>query len=140
MIRLLTLLALLLPTVAFADGITIGDPWSPAAPPGARAHAAYMTVTNTGATPRALIGVRAESYGMAHLHESRDNDGIATMAPVHQIEIAPGASIALAPGGFHIMLMMPQAPASEPIALTLVFADGEEVAVRAGVRPHNAPS
>ncbi|MGB0905571.1 MAG: copper chaperone PCu(A)C [Mangrovicoccus sp.] len=51
----------------------------------------------------------------------------------------PGQEVSFAPGGLHIMLMMPMGPKAEGdmVDLTLIFADGEELPVVAVVRrPH----
>ena len=72
---------------------------------------------------------------MSHLHQSADVDGIATMTAMHQLDIKPGQTITLAPGGLHVMLMQPRAPLSlgGTVALELNFANGETVLVDATV-------
>lgn len=126
---------LLLPTAVLADRLTVEQPWIPAAPPKAMAHAAFMTLTNQGDTPAQIIGVRAEGYMMSHIHMSDEKDGIATMSSVDMIEIAPGQTVALKHGGLHIMLMKPMSPKAEgdTVALTLEFSDGATQEVTATV-------
>lgn len=126
---------MLLPSLAAAEGITVEKPMVPLAPPGAMAHAAFMTLTNTGDTARQLIGVTAEGYKMAHIHLSAEANGVATMSAVDVIEIAPDQTVALEHGGLHIMLMHPLGPVREGdrVALTLEFANGETKAVTAMV-------
>ncbi len=121
----------LLPGAVFGDTLNIGTPMVPAAPPSAMAHAAYMMVRNDGDTTRELIGVSAEGYAMAHLHRSEEKDGVATMTSVASIAIAPGQTVALKPGGLHIMLMRPKAPVSlgDVVSLVLEFSDGSTQAV-----------
>lgn len=128
-------LALALPGMAFAGDIVVSKPVVPLGPPKAMVHAAYMTLENHGMTTRNLIGVKADGYKMAHLHESREIDGVMTMAAVHQIEIAPHQSVSLAPGGLHIMLMHPSAALAEGghVPLELLFANGESLPVMAHV-------
>lgn len=128
---------LLAPTLGFAGGVTVDEAWVPLAPPTAQAHAAFMTITNEGDVARSLVGVTAEGYRMVHLHLSEEKDGIATMKPVHQIEIEPGQSVVLEHGGLHVMLMGPEGALSEggDVTLGLEFADGETVPVSAKVMP-----
>lgn len=120
---------------AMAEDLTIDGAIVPLAPPGVMAHAAFMTIENTGAAPRSLIGVRAAGYAMAHLHQSTEAAGIATMSAVHQVQIAPGQRVTLAHGGLHIMLMRPAAPLAEgdAVALELEFANGAVLPVTAVV-------
>ncbi|MEV8466920.1 copper chaperone PCu(A)C [Fluviibacterium sp. DFM31] len=133
-------LSMILPAVASAGEIAVRDAWVPLAPPSARAHAAFMVLENTGADPRHLVGVSAPGYGMAHLHESAETDGVATMRAVEQLTLEPGQAVALEHGSFHIMLMMPKTPKAEgdTVDLTLIFADGQEVPVQAPVKKLHA--
>ena len=124
--RLWILFTFLTAGTAAAESLTIENAMVPLAPPGVMTHAAYMTIVNAGETPRNLIGVQAEGYAMAHLHQSMETDGVVTMAALHQLEIAPGQSVTLDHGGLHIMLMRPVAPLAEgaEVALELEFANG----------------
>lgn len=130
--RLLAAL-IITPSFIFADGLTVENPMVPLAPPGAMAHAVFMTLTNTSDASRHLIGVTAEGYHMAHIHMSEVKDGIATMSSIDQLEIAPGQSIAFEPGGLHFMLMRPMEPKAEGSTVTLIleFANGESETVDA---------
>ena len=102
----------------------------------AMAHAAYMQLQNHTHATKSLIAVSAEGYAMAHLHLSEDKNGVATMTAVDQIDIAPHQTVNLAPGGLHIMLMRPDAPAAlgDTVSITLQFADGTTQAVDAVVQ------
>lgn len=126
----------------FADSIKVEGAYVPLAPPGVMAHAAYMTLENTGAQTRSLVGVSAADYGMTHLHESKETDGVAAMSMVHQLDIAPGQTVSLKPGSFHVMLMRPKGETllGDDVSLVLQFADGKEIAVTAIVRKSDAGS
>ncbi|MEM6635814.1 MAG: copper chaperone PCu(A)C [Pseudomonadota bacterium] len=126
---------LFLPAAALGGELKIEDPVVPLAPPGAMAHAAYMTITNETDQAQALIGVSAPGYGMVHMHESAEKDGIVTMSSVDLIEIGPGQTVKFTQGGLHIMLMRPEAPIEEggSVDLQLEFSDGTTQAVEAKV-------
>ncbi|MEM7522200.1 MAG: copper chaperone PCu(A)C [Pseudomonadota bacterium] len=132
--------ALVAPTLAFASDLEVVDAWSPVAPPAAKIHAVYLTLSNEGDAPRSLVGVSSELHKMAHLHESREKDGVATMAMLAQIDIPPGESLEMKAGGMHVMLMGASAglAAGETIPLTLSFANGETLSVSAAVKSRNA--
>ena len=136
------IVALFCPTLGFAEGLTISDPIVPLAPKVVMAHAAYMQVTNNGDTTRSLIGVTAPDYAMAHIHLSSEKDGVATMTAMDQLDIKPGQSITLEPGGLHVMLMRPSVPLTlgGTVAFDLQFANGETVSVSADVVERNGGS
>jgi len=107
----------------------------PLAPPGAKVHAAYMSISNTSDVAKSLIGVSAEGYGHAHIHKTEIKDDIATMSAVELVEIAPGQTVVFEHGGLHVMLMQPEGKQSEGdhVALELQFSDGTTEAVTAMV-------
>lgn len=127
---------------AMAQDVYVKQAYVPLAPPGMMTHVAYMTLENTSDEVRSLIGVKAAGYGMAHVHLSAEKYGVATMSMVHQLDIAPGTSVALAPGSFHIMLMHPKAmlTAGDVVALELQFANGEAQDVLAKVKARDTGS
>jgi copper(I)-binding protein len=135
MMRSMVFAALLCPTFALADSVAATDAIVPLAPKGVMVHAAYMSLTNTASQTRSLIGVQAPAYAMAHLHQSIEKDGIATMSAMHQLDIKPGQTVTLKPGGMHVMLMKPSAALElgEAVALELEFADGTTLPVSATV-------
>ncbi|MEM7472539.1 MAG: copper chaperone PCu(A)C [Pseudomonadota bacterium] len=137
MFRPAILAALLLPLPAFAGDVMVSDAWVPTAPPSAPTHAAYISLHNHGSEPRVLVGVSAEGYGMVHLHESKESDGVMTMTMLHQIEIPAGGMMMMKPGGLHVMLMGPKAPLAEgaTVPLVLEFANGDKMPIEAMVKP-----
>lgn len=141
-INVLTLGFLACALPAFAEDIKVEGAYVPLAPPGVMAHAAYMSLENTGEAVRSLVGISASGYGMTHLHESKESDGVSVMSMVHQLDIAPGQKVSLKPGSFHVMLMRPKAAVGlgDEVPLVLQFADGKEIAVTATVKKPDAGS
>lgn len=118
--------------MAQEPAVVVENAWSRASIGMDRPGAAYMTVRNTGEKTEVLIGLRTDLAMMPEIHLTSTNDqGVSSMSPAGEIEIAPGEAIALEPGGLHAMLMRLQRPMvkGETFSLTLVFADGGEVAV-----------
>ena len=73
---------------------------------------------------------------MVAIHRTEtDAAGVARMVPVEALEIPPGATVTLEPGGTHVMFMGLTAPFAEgdKIDATLVFEKAGEVAVRFNV-------
>jgi copper(I)-binding protein len=85
----------------------------------AKAGAVYMTLTNQGARPDRLLQITTPSAASAEVHESAENDGVATMRPVEGLEIPAGGSVDLKPGGHHVMLVGLKAPLKKGDMITL---------------------
>mgnify|MGYP005845397673 CR=1 FL=1 len=128
----LVFLVTALPALAGSEDVVIEGAWSRASIGTSRPGAAYMTIRNTGDEAVTLTGLRTDLAMMPEVHKtSTDGDGTSNMAPAGEIEIAPGASVDLEPGGLHAMLMKLQRPmkTGETFPLTLIFSDGGEVTV-----------
>lgn len=116
--------------------LTIADGWVRAAP-AAGNSAAYFVVQNAGETADQLVSASTDAADMVQLHETQMEGGVARM--VHQpdgIPIPPGASVALEPGGLHVMLMglTRDLADGETLALDLVFQNAGDVALELPVR------
>jgi copper(I)-binding protein len=104
--------------------IEIGHPWSRATPPTAEAGGGFLAITNTGTTPDRLIAVKSPAADKVEIHEMKMDGNIMRMREVEKgIEIPPGATVELKPGGFHVMFMGLRAPFAKDakVPLTLVF-------------------
>ena len=85
--------------------IHISQPWSRATPKGASSGAGYMTITNKGATPDRVSCVSSDASAQCQIHTMTMEDGVMKMRPVEGgLEILPGETVTLKPGGFHMML------------------------------------
>jgi len=124
-----------------AGGIVVERAWARATPPGAATGGAYLTVINTGRDADRLVGATTAAAARAEVHEMSMADGIMRMRPLAGgLEIAPGASVTLAPGGAHLMLIALTGPlvAGATIEATLTFAAAGDVAVTFPVVPIGA--
>lgn len=91
-----------------APDIAVRDAWARATAPGQSSGAVYATIVNRGAADR-LVGVTSGT-GTALLHRSDRQGGVARMRMLSELAIPAGSSVALAPGGTHIMLTGLAAP------------------------------
>lgn len=125
-------------TTTFKVGtLTIEQPWARATPGGAKVAGGYVKITNTGTLPDKLVGGSFERAGRFEVHEMSMNNGVMTMRPVSGgLDIAPGASVMLAPGGFHMMFMDLKQPLKEGDSVkgTLTFEKAGTVDVVFDVR------
>lgn len=116
------------PAVAAEPGVTVGDAWLRFVI-ASRPAAGYFTLTNDGDRAVSLVRVSSPGCGAAMLHRSVRENGQDRMVPVDRVEVPAHGSIGFAPGGYHVMCMMPTGAvrpgASVPV--TLGFADGGEI-------------
>jgi copper(I)-binding protein len=127
-IALALLLALfVLPALAKdykVGAIEVRQPWTRATPATAQAGGGFLVITNTGTAPDRLIAAKSPVADKAEVHEMTMDGNVMRMRPVENgIEIPPGATVELKPGGFHVMFMGLKAPFTKDgkVPLTLVF-------------------
>ncbi len=65
---------------------------------------AYMTFQNTTDAPISITRVTNPSFASVQIHESVIEDGISRMRSIDQLTIAANDTVALQPGGIHLML------------------------------------
>lgn len=106
---------------------------------GTMTGAVYMEIRNPGAADR-LLSVETPAAGMAHLHGSFVENGIARMRPVAALDIPAGGTAVLEPGGLHIMLMDldGRLVAGTRLPLTLRFERAGTLEVEADIRAVDA--
>jgi copper(I)-binding protein len=109
MSRTLLLLTLLLPASAFAD-LDISDARIKNLPPTVPVRAGYMTIHNPEPVAVTIVSVRSDAFASVEIHQSLMKDGMMHMQPVGALTIGAGASLQLAPGGLHLMMMQPVEP------------------------------
>jgi periplasmic copper chaperone A len=87
-----------------AGDLVIEAPWVRATPQGAQVAGGYMKITNTGKEPDRLVGGTLDQAGRFEVHEMTMEDSVMKMRPLPRgLEIKPGATVELKPGGYHVM-------------------------------------
>ena len=125
------------PVLAGGDAVVIEGAWSRASIGTSRPGVAYMRLQNTGDALVTVTGLRTDLAMMPMIHTSTtDAQGVNRMSHLEQVEIAAGETVALEPGGLHVMLMDLQRPMieGESFTLSLILADGEEITVEVPIR------
>jgi copper(I)-binding protein len=115
-----------------AGSLKISAPWTRATPKGASVGGGYLKVTNTGTTPDRLIGGATDVSSRFEVHEMSMDNGVMKMRPVAKgIEIKPGQTVELKPGGYHVMFvgLKQQLEQGEGVKATLVFEKAGKVDV-----------
>jgi len=125
--------ALSLAMPAFADGITIHDPYARASAASSQSGAAFMEIMNQTDTDDRLVAARSDVARRVELHTHVEDDtGVMRMMEVEEgFAIPAGATHALARGGDHVMFMgLNQSfEHGDEIEVTLVFEQAGEVTV-----------
>jgi len=120
-----------------AGDLVISHAWSRATPGGARVAVGYLTIKNNGASADRLVGGSSQVSADIEVHEMAMKNDVMVMRPVSGgLTIPPGQSVALAPGGYHLMLMNLQAPLKQGarVPVTLQFEKAGKIDVVLDVR------
>ena len=126
---LATAIAFCLSAPAFAQDYKLGaleisQAWTRATPATAQSAGGFLTITNKGTTPDRLTSASSPVSAKVEVHEMRMDGNVMKMRELEKgLEIAPGATVMLKPGSFHIMFMGLKAPVAKDaqVPLTLVF-------------------
>ena len=137
--HLFALLAAFTFTAAAHAQVTVDGAWIRATVPQQTSTGAFMQLQS--AREARLVAAHSPVAGRVELHKMQMDGHTMRMHAVDGIDLPAGASVNLASGGYHIMLLglKRQIKAGERVPLTLVVQgrDGkrESVAVEAPVRP-----
>jgi copper(I)-binding protein len=115
-----------------AGSLKISAPWARATPKGASVGGGYLSITNTGNEPDRLIGGSAAVSKRFEVHSMTMENGVMKMRPVSDgLEIKPGQTIDLKPGGYHVMFIDLNEPLKkgDRLKVTLEFARAGKVDV-----------
>jgi periplasmic copper chaperone A len=125
------------PDALRGGSLTVRDAWVRAADQGGLS-AAYLTIANGTPGDDVLVGVSAPDLAASvSLHETTtDDDGMTGMRHVMAIAIPAGGSLALEPGGNHVMLedLVRELVAGDTVQLVLTFERAGPVTFDARVR------
>lgn len=108
--------------------------------PGDLPAGGYVTLRNDGDQPATLQSASSPAYASVMLHQSTSAGGMDRMRMVDALTIPAHGQAALAPAGYHLMLMHAGKPVQpgDSVRITLRFADGSSLAVPFLARPANA--
>lgn len=118
-----------------AAELAVHDAWARSAD-SAASTAVYFTLHNGTAAADTLLGVTSADAEASELHESRQRGGTMHMAAMASVPVAARERVPFAPMGKHVMLVRTARgfTAGDTIVVTLRFASGRTLEVRAGVR------
>lgn len=117
--------------------LEISDSWATPTPGGVGVSAGYLTIVNPSDTEDRLIGASSPRAERVEVHEMSMDGAVMRMRAVEDgLAIPAGATVALSPGGRHLMFygVRPPLAEGERIPATLRFARAGDVAVEFSVR------
>ena len=120
--------ALMVAATVFAQFLPprVEGAWVRSAVPGQQGTGAFMKLTAN--EPMQLVGVSTPAAGVAELHEMKMEGDVMRMRAVAKLDLPPGGTVELKPGGYHLMLMDLKQPlvqgSTVPISLVLRDAKG----------------
>lgn len=96
-----------------------------------RPTAAYMAITNNGATADRLVSASSPAFGAVEIHRSMKQGDVMRMMPVDAVEIPAGDTALLGPGSFHLMLFdgAKLFKVGDEFMMTLTFEQAGEIMV-----------
>ncbi len=105
--------------------VDVSHAWARATVPGQGGTGAFMTLQ--AATALKLVGVSSPVAGVAQVHEMKMEGSTMHMREMAALELPAHQSVALTPGGYHLMLMDLKQPlaAGSQVTLTLYFTDAK---------------
>lgn len=122
--------------------VTLGDleisnGFSRATLPNAPVGGGYITITNKGAEADRLVSVASSVAGVVQIHQMKMDGDVMKMNELPDgVEIPAGGTVALEPGGLHIMFMKLTGPLVEgtkiPVTLTFEKAGSVDVELSVG--------
>jgi len=123
--------------------LEVAHPWVRMTPAGAKVGGGYLVIENDGSAPDRLVSATAPDVSdRVEIHEMAVKDGIMTMRMLPDgVDVPPHGKVALAPGGYHLMMMDLKKPLvqGERIKGTLTFAKAGTVNVEFAVEGMGGP-
>ncbi|KQZ30328.1 copper chaperone PCu(A)C [Duganella sp. Root1480D1] len=122
-----------------AAQVSVREPWIRATVPAAQATGAFMELVSK--QDARLVEVRSPAAGIIEIHQMAMQGDRMMMSAVDGIDLPAGKTVALASGGYHIMMMdlKRQMKAGETVPMTLVIQGKgkkqETVEVQVPVKP-----
>jgi copper(I)-binding protein len=90
--------------------------------------AGFGQLTNNGPAAMEIIAFSSPSFDDVSLHRTEQVDGVSKMRAVGALSVAAGETVELAPGGYHLMFMMPTGETEQGgrVKLSMRTTDGRE--------------
>ncbi|MCU0804329.1 MAG: copper chaperone PCu(A)C [Burkholderiales bacterium] len=125
-----------------AQTVEVKDPWARATAPGQKAGGVFMQLKSPGGA--ALVAAESPAANIVEIHEMAMEGNVMRMRAIPKLDLPAGQTVALKPGGYHVMLIDLKAPLKKgdmvPVKLKVQGKDGKaaDIEVKAEVRDMGA--
>jgi len=123
--------------------LQVSEAWTRATPTGARVGGGFLQVRNAGTGDDRLIAASSPDAARVEIHTMTMDGGVMRMRQLTEgLAVPAHTTVALAPGGVHLMLMEITHPfvAGQHVVVTLQFEQAGDVELRLPVQPLGATS
>jgi len=123
--------------------LIVETPWARATPAGAKVGGAYLKITNNGTQADRLVGGSLAGARDVEVHEMSMSNNVMKMRHLKDgLEIKPGQTVELKPGGYHLMLtgLSDALKQGQKLKGSLTFEKAGTVEVEYSVAPIGATS
>ena len=105
--------------------VTVRDAWVRGTVAGQKVTGAFMQLSST--SDAALVAASTPNAKFVEIHEMTQEGNVMKMKAVDKLALPAGKSVALTPGGYHMMLFDLKAPlhVGDVVPLTLTFEDSQ---------------
>lgn len=109
-----------------AAGLEFEDAWIRPLPNGMKMTAGFGLLRNPEQAEIEIQAIASPSFGEVSLHRTEVVDGISRMLEVTVLSVKADSELALEPGGYHLMLMMPsgEIKPGQPVLIEMTATDG----------------
>jgi copper(I)-binding protein len=120
-----------------AGSISVANAWTRPTAAGMPMGVAYFVVRNAGATADAIVSASTPAAARVEFHRTTLSEGMARMRPLHEIVVPANGTVAVEPGGIHLMLVDLHGPlvAGTRVPLVLAFRGAGRVELELAVEP-----
>jgi copper(I)-binding protein len=121
---------------AAAPALEVSQPWAAVTPAGVSVAAGYLSIVNNTDVDDTLVSVTSPRAPSVEVHEMAMEGAVMRMRRVERLAAPAHQTVALAPGGYHLMFMDIAAPfvAGESVPVTLTFENAGAIEVELPVR------
>lgn len=117
--RKIFIILAMLASVAFASELEVKGAFIKQTPPNAKNTAIFLTIVNNSDKNIALLGANSDFAKQVELHTHTMKNGKMEMLQVKDILIKAHSTVALKPGGLHIMLFDIKGPVVDTTKVNL---------------------